>query len=191
MGEGQSAPEATFRAGSVSGLVALGGAMGEALARAAGLRRTLILGFDGELGTGKTTFIGGLLHALGVEAPVTSPTYGLVHPYAVWPSGSELALEVLHIDLYRLGHVSELDELGLPEEFPGSPANAGRVLLVEWFANARGRMGVPDVAVFLGHANQGRTVSAQGNSPSGREIVRSLRRVSHPDLVSPAQEAPH
>ncbi|MCY4166268.1 MAG: tRNA (adenosine(37)-N6)-threonylcarbamoyltransferase complex ATPase subunit type 1 TsaE [Gammaproteobacteria bacterium] len=184
MGGRRSAPEASFRVGSVSGLVALGRAMGEALAAVAGLREKLILGFDGELGAGKTTLIGGTLHALGLEAPVTSPTYGLVHPYAVRPPGWEVTMEILHIDLYRLQQLSELDELGLPEELPGSPAGPGGVLLVEWFANARGRLGKPDLAILLGHANPGRTVRVREYSSSGSEIARRLGIVSHPDVVA-------
>ncbi len=184
MGGRHTASEAFFRIGSVSGLVALGRALGEALAAGAGLRRKLILGFDGELGAGKTTLIGGILHALGLDAPVTSPTYGLVHPYAVRPPGLKVTMEVLHIDLYRLQQASELDELGLPEEFPGSPSEAGEVLLVEWFANARGRLGKPDLAVFLGYANPGRTVRVRGHSSSGSKIARRLGRVGHPDVAT-------
>lgn len=184
LGPGPVASEASFRIGSASGLTALGRGMGKPLAAAAGLRRSLTLGFDGELGTGKTTLIGGILHALGLNAPVTSPTYGLVHPYAVRPPGAQAELEVLHIDLYRLRHASELDELGLPEEFPGAPANAARVLLVEWFANAAGRLGAPDMAICLAHANPGRIVRAQGHSPAGNGVVRSLGGISHPDLAA-------
>ncbi len=183
MSGGPSAAVVCFRPRSSSGLVALGKALGEALVGAAGSRRTLVLGFDGELGTGKTTLIGGALRALGVETPVTSPTYGLVHPYSVRPAGAEGMIEVLHIDLYRLQHAWELDELGLPEELPGSSAGAGRMLLVEWFANARGRLGVADVAVFLEHSDRGRIVRAQGNSPSGERVVQGLHGASHRDLL--------
>ena len=143
----------------------------------------LALGLDGELGTGKTTLAAAALGALGVPAPVTSPTYGLVHPYPVRASGSRQAFEVLHIDLYRLRHVSELDELGLPEEIAGARGNARRVLLVEWFANARGRLGVADVSMTLRHADRGRTVRAQGNSRPGRDILRRLCEARHPDLT--------
>ncbi len=169
-------------------MVALGEALGEALASFKGARQALVLGLDGELGTGKTTLIGGALRALRVEAPVTSPTYGLVHPYAARPSGLQAMIEVLHIDLYRLQHAWELDELGLPEDLPGSSAETGGMLLVEWFENARGQLGTADVAVFLSHSERGRIVRAQGNSPSGRKVVESLRSISHPDLASEPYE---
>lgn len=162
--------------------------MGEALAGALGCRPTLLLGFDGELGTGKTTLIGGALRALGVRSAVTSPTYGLVHPYAVAPRGSGNTFQALHIDLYRLRHASELEELGLREDLPGLPADSGKVLLVEWFANAGGRLGRPDVAVSLRHSDRGRIVRAQGHSPPGGTVVQGMRAASHPRLVSPVKE---
>ena len=177
-----------FSAVSANGLAALGMALGESLTGALERRAALVLGLDGELGTGKTTLAAAALGALGVQAPVTSPTYGLVHPYPVRPSGSRKAFEVLHIDLYRLRHVSELDELGLPEELAGARDNACRVLLVEWFANAHGRLGMADVSMTLRHADRGRVVLAQGNSRPGRDILRRLCEACHPDLASASEE---
>ena len=181
---GPPAAAAVFSAVSASGLAALGKALGESLTASLKRRSALVLGLDGELGTGKTTLAAAALGALGVQAPVTSPTYGLVHPYPVPASGSRKAFEVLHIDLYRLRHVSELDELGLPEELAGAGGDACRVLLVEWFANARGKLGMADVSMMLRHADQGRTVRAQGNSRPGRDILRRLCEARHPDLAS-------
>ena len=59
---------------------------------------------SGELGAGKTTFVRGAARALGVEEPVTSPTFTIGHVYAG-------RLPVSHLDLYRLG--------GLEGEAPG------------------------------------------------------------------------
>ena len=53
----------------------------------------------GELGTGKTTFVRGACRALGVEGPVTSPTYTIGHRY-------QGRLTVSHLDLYRFKSVS-------------------------------------------------------------------------------------
>ncbi len=187
MGGGPSAPEASFRAASPDGLAALGGRLGESLSGALAQRSRLVLGLDGELGAGKTTLVAAALRALGVKTPVTSPTYGLVHPYRVHPDGSAEGFEVLHIDLYRLQHGSELEELGLPEDLAGFGAAAARVLFVEWFASAQGRLGVPDVSLFLGHADPGRIVRAWGNSPPGREIAQCLLEVRHRRLVPTGQ----
>ncbi len=58
--------------------------------------RRAILHLRGELGSGKTTCARSLLHALGVTAPVRSPTYTLVDTYGV------ADLVCVHVDLYRV-----------------------------------------------------------------------------------------
>jgi tRNA threonylcarbamoyladenosine biosynthesis protein TsaE len=72
---------------------------------------------SGELGAGKTTFVRGACRALGVEAPVTSPTFTIGQLYAGDP-------EVAHLDLYRLERVdpSILEDYVTPD----------RVAFVEW-----------------------------------------------------------
>ena len=77
---------------------------------------------DGPLGAGKTVLCKGILHGLGFEGEVTSPSYAIVHPY----DPPETSIAVAHADLYRLNHVDELDELGLAED------RDYRLTLVEW-----------------------------------------------------------
>lgn len=81
-----------------------------------------IIGLEGGLGAGKTTFTRGAVHGLGVpeETPVTSPTFALLHHY-------EGRLPIVHADLYRLGDAVELEELGIEELL-----EEGAVLFVEW-----------------------------------------------------------
>ena len=81
-----------------------------------------MIGLEGSLGAGKTTFVQGAVHALGVpeETPVTSPTFALVCDY-------EGRLPIVHTDLYRLESEVELEELGLDEL-----REDGAVLFVEW-----------------------------------------------------------
>lgn len=73
----------------------------------------------GGLGAGKTAFVQGFAAALGVEAPVTSPTFTLANRY-------EGRLVVNHVDVYRFESLSEVVDLDLPELL-----EAG-VTLVEW-----------------------------------------------------------
>lgn len=98
----------------------------EALARALAprLRAGDLLGLTGGLGTGKTAFaralIGARLEALGRSEEVPSPSYTLVQSYDLGET------ELWHADLYRLGSLDELAELGLEEAF------ASAICLVEW-----------------------------------------------------------
>lgn len=92
--------------------------VGEALAPALQPRDAVLL--TGELGAGKTTFVQGVAHGLGVEDQVVSPTFTLIKEY----SGR---LEVAHVDVYRLDRIQDVMDLGLDELGQGED-----VLLVEW-----------------------------------------------------------
>jgi tRNA threonylcarbamoyladenosine biosynthesis protein TsaE len=95
-------------------------ALGAALARE--LRPGDVVLLSGELGAGKTTFVRGALRALGVQGPVTSPTFTLARRYA----GD--GVEVAHLDLHRLaGAPDEEDEALLEDEATGD-----RITFVEW-----------------------------------------------------------
>lgn len=74
----------------------------------------------GELGSGKTCFIQGLAEGLGVEGPVTSPTFILIGEYRG-------RLPVFHVDLYRLESLEEILTLGVEECLYGQG-----VTLIEW-----------------------------------------------------------
>jgi tRNA threonylcarbamoyladenosine biosynthesis protein TsaE len=99
-----------------AGLAAWGAAF------ASRLRPPVAVGFSGELGTGKTTLIRAIAAALGVTAPVTSPTFALVHRY----DGAECA--IYHLDAYRLRRPEEAIDLGLDDMLREDRA----VILIEW-----------------------------------------------------------
>jgi tRNA threonylcarbamoyladenosine biosynthesis protein TsaE len=78
----------------------------------------------GELGAGKTTFTQGVARAIGIKEPVTSPTFTLIRTYENRPG----QLKLLHADVYRLEHVQEIIDLGLPELLEDESAAA----VIEW-----------------------------------------------------------
>lgn len=69
-----------------------------------------IFAFEAAMGTGKTTFILGLLRAMGIENPEGSPTYSLVNTYE-----SPMYGKVYHFDLYRIENVEEAYDIGIEE----------------------------------------------------------------------------
>lgn len=79
---------------------------------------------NGTLGSGKTEFARGVIAALCGEVEVTSPTFNLVQTYPAELEG--LALEIWHVDLYRLNDAQQLAELGLFDPYET------RITLVEW-----------------------------------------------------------
>lgn len=99
-------PEETF---------ALGKHMGERAK--AGEVLTLI----GDLGVGKTVFTQGLAAGLGITEPVSSPTFTIVQIY------EEGRIPFYHFDVYRIGDLSEMDEIGYEDCFYGEG-----VCLIEW-----------------------------------------------------------
>jgi tRNA threonylcarbamoyladenosine biosynthesis protein TsaE len=96
----------------------------------------------GELGAGKTAFAQGFAAALGVEGPVTSPTFTLVRQYRCAASGP---IELLiHADVYRTGSLSEVVDLALSEL-----VEERAVALVEWGDMAAPALGADVLEVTL------------------------------------------
>ena len=75
----------------------------------------------GDLGVGKTVFTKGLAEGLGIEEPVNSPTFTIIQVY------EEGRVPLYHFDVYRIGDVEEMDEIGYEDYFYGDG-----VCLIEW-----------------------------------------------------------
>lgn len=132
-------------------------ALGAALAR--GLAPGDVIHLEGDLGAGKTTLVRGLIQALLPGTRVRSPTYTLVEPYAT-PE-----LEILHLDLYRLGAPDELEALGVRERVGEA------VILAEWPQRGAGVLPKPDLRISLEPAGEGRSARLEAFSPRGRELA--------------------
>ena len=105
---------------------------------ASSLRPGDVVTVAGELGTGKTTFVRGACRALGVTAPVTSPTYTIGNRYMG-------RVAVSHLDLYRLTEMTEEEWGNLEPYFDDA------VVFVEWPEAAAGYLPRPRAAVRLRH----------------------------------------
>jgi len=76
---------------------------------------------NGDLGVGKTVFTQGFAKGMGVDEPVNSPTFTIVQVY----EGRNMPL--YHFDVYRIGDIAEMEEIGYEEYFYGDG-----VCLIEW-----------------------------------------------------------
>jgi tRNA threonylcarbamoyladenosine biosynthesis protein TsaE len=106
---------------------------------AAGLDLGDVVTVSGELGAGKTTFVRGACRALGVESPVTSPTYTIGHRY----HGRDR--DVSHLDLYRFRDVSAAEWGDLEPYFDDA------IVFVEWPEAGFGALPAPRFTVELSY----------------------------------------
>jgi tRNA threonylcarbamoyladenosine biosynthesis protein TsaE len=122
----------------------------------------------GSLGAGKTTFVQGLVAALGGHEPVTSPTFTLAHRYRTAPP-------VTHVDLWRLDHLQEVVDLALEEEL-----DEGAVVVVEWGEAAEPLYGADALVVRLewGRSDEDRTVAIEARGGFWATRVAGLAKAA-------------
>ena len=137
-------------------------ALARGFRRAAGLRGAFVE-LEGPLGAGKTTFARHLLHALGVEGRVKSPTYAVVETYEL----DHLAIS--HFDFYRFDDPQEWEDAGLRDLF-GAPG----LKLVEWAEKAAPLLPVPDLRVTIApHGESLRSVRFDAMTPVGLQLMNN------------------
>ncbi len=141
----------------------LGAAVAMALKSASGG----VIELRGPLGAGKTTFARGLLHALGVDGIVRSPTYTLMEPY-VLPDRT-----VLHMDLYRLADPEEWWQLGT-DSYPPDQT----LWLVEWPEQAGGLLPAALLTIDMAHAGGARRAQLSAQP----ELLRRIGEAAAPLL---------
>ena len=99
-------PEETFELGRTMGLKAVPGG---------------VYCLEGDLGVGKTVFTQGFARGLGIGGPVNSPTFTILQQY------EEGRMPLYHFDVYRIGDVEEMEDIGYEDCFYGEG-----VCLIEW-----------------------------------------------------------
>jgi tRNA threonylcarbamoyladenosine biosynthesis protein TsaE len=123
--------------------------------------RDAFLELEGPLGAGKTTFVRHLLHAMGVEGRIKSPTYAVVETYEL----DHLAIS--HFDFYRFDDPQEWEDAGLRDLF-GAPG----LKLVEWAEKAEPLLPVPDLRVTITpHDETIRLVRYDAMTPRGLLLI--------------------
>ena len=80
-----------------------------------------VICLNGDLGVGKTIFTQGFAEGLGISEPVNSPTFTIIQEYE---SGR---MPFYHFDVYRIGDIEEMDEIGYDDYFYGNG-----ICLIEW-----------------------------------------------------------
>jgi tRNA threonylcarbamoyladenosine biosynthesis protein TsaE len=117
----------------------------------------------GELGSGKTTFVRGVLRGLGYQDKVKSPTYTLVEPYSLEK------FTLYHFDLYRFKDETEWDDAGFREYF-----NNTSICLVEWPEKAGRILPKPDISIELSHTSYGRHFHLISYTSIGTECLKAI-----------------
>lgn len=120
-----------------------------------------IMLLEGELGAGKSTFARALIHAMGHQGAVPSPTYTLVEPYQL-PAGT-----IYHTDLYRISDEEELRFLGWTELEDG-------FRLVEWPQRVPGLRETADLLLHLSYADHGRQAELLSLSERAEKVISRL-----------------
>lgn len=117
----------------------------------------------GELGSGKTTFVRGVLRGLGYQDKVKSPTYTLVEPYSLEK------FTIYHFDLYRFKDETEWDDAGFREYF-----NNTSICLVEWPEKVGHILPKPDISIELSHTAHGRHLHLISYTSIGTECLKAI-----------------
>jgi len=136
-------------------------------ALAAGVAPGRVLHLRGELGTGKTTLVRGLLRALGHRGRVKSPSYSLLEPYTL------SSLNLYHFDFYRFKDRSEWLSSGFREYF-----NPDSLCIVEWPERAGEGLAPPDLELRLEFAGEARRARLEARTPAGESWLSALRSFS-------------
>ena len=128
--------------------------------------RNSFIELHGPLGAGKTTFARHLLHGLGVDGAIKSPTYALMEPYRADPSHG--GFEIAHCDFYRFDDPGEWEDAGFREVFAGPGLK-----LVEWPEKAEGLLPECDLRVCITprDGSEARFARFEALTATGRELL--------------------
>jgi tRNA threonylcarbamoyladenosine biosynthesis protein TsaE len=115
----------------------------------------------GELGAGKTTLVRHLLHALGVQGRIKSPTYTVMEPYEAQ------GVRIFHFDFYRFHDPREWEDAGFRDVF-GGPG----LKIAEWPEKAAAQLPKADLVIRIeAQADETRLATLKAQTPTGLELL--------------------
>jgi tRNA threonylcarbamoyladenosine biosynthesis protein TsaE len=134
---------------------------------AAALMAGDVVTLAGPFGAGKTTFVQGIGRGLGIEGPITSPSFGLVNEYLTGESGARLPF--FHFDLYRVRDAAEVAELDLDGYL-----QRGGAIAIEWPESAVWLLPPDRLALFFSLEGDARRLVAQTNGPRSARLAAAM-----------------
>lgn len=136
--------------------------IGEALGQALTSGDVVVL--DGELGAGKTTFTQGLARGMGIEDPVTSPTFVVAREMPIGSSGVGL----VHVDAYRISSLHEWDDLDLDLESVAT--------VIEWGERVVAELPADHLDVRISGEGDARILSIQSCGPRSARLLAAVEQ---------------
>lgn len=126
-----------------------------------------LITLSGDLGAGKTSFTQGIASALGVNEPITSPTFVLQKIYPLHAGAVSAATEIhaqgfsqlVHMDAYRLGDVSKESSALVPLGFAEAYANPPTLIVLEWPEIVASELPPADHQITLSVTADGRSIA--------------------------------
>ena len=125
-----------------------------------------IIFLEGDLGTGKTTFVRACLQAMGETGKIKSPTYTILESYEIkkW--------HIFHLDLYRLADPEELHFLGIEDHF-----TSDAIFFIEWPKKGLGVLPKPDIVLNYKFLAQGRALELTAFSQRALPLLESIHEI--------------
>jgi tRNA threonylcarbamoyladenosine biosynthesis protein TsaE len=124
--------------------------------------KSLVLGFSGDIGMGKTTIIRKLLTSMGVKDRIKSPTFSIVESYKL----ANLCFH--HFDLYRIHEAYELDYIGFRDYFINNTISC-----IEWPENLGDYSLDLDIIFTISRHGEGRMINCRAQTQRGSDILET------------------